>query len=81
MCGDFLPGMRADVEQQPIAAASEAKLPRHHTHRPPEPGNLGLAGPVAQKSAAETHFPFGITSTCTGACGWMSWKANAQASS
>ena len=39
------------------------------------------AGAVALKSALETYSPLGITSTCTGACGWMSWKASANSSS
>ncbi len=42
---------------------------------------ISASDAVALKSAKEQYFPFGITSTCSGACGAMSWKASAQASS
>ena len=76
----FLPGLLPHIGQQPIARRLQSKIARHLATARKNPA-ISSSLAAAVKSANDTQRPLGITSTCIGACGLMSWNASDHSSS
>ena len=81
-CGTSCPRVLAHIGQQPIARRFQPQFPRDL----PRPRGMNPAISASRRARAEigeasSKAPFGITSTCVGAWGLMSWNASAHSSS
>ena len=72
-----LAAIGAVIGDQAIAVRLQPELRAPPCRRRARNRRSVSVGAVALKSMLETYSPLGITRTCTGACGLMSWKASA----